>query len=173
MTKQEPSICEQQVYNQIFRAHYESLTRYIYYKCGNLHQAEDIVQNVFIKLWKLCETVSFSKVKAYLYRAVNNSFLNEKAHEKIVLKHLKTKGTNVDHQSPEYLMQMDEFHEKLKTAIASLPYREREVYLLSRVENKTYPEIAEITGIGVKAVERRISKALVQLREVLGKDLKF
>lgn len=173
MTEQDPSICEQKVYNSIFRTHYEAVTRYIYYKCGNLQQAEDIVQDVFVKLWKLCATVSFSKVKAYLYRAAGNSFLNEKAHEKIVLKHLKKKTPAVDIESPEYLMQMEEFHQKLKLAIESLPQKEREVYLLSRVEKKTYSDIAEITGIGVKAVERRMSKALLQLREVLGTELKF
>ena len=89
MTEEEPSICEQKTYNQIFRDHYEVVTRFIYYKCGDLQQAEDIVQDVFVKLWKLCSTVSFYKVKAYLYRAANNSFLNEKAHEKIVLKHFR------------------------------------------------------------------------------------
>ena len=132
------------------------VTRFIYYKCGDLQQAEDIVQDVFVKLWKLCSTVSFYKVKAYLYRAANNSFLNEKAHEKIVLKHLHKTTPSVDNENPEYLMQMDEFHEKL-----------------SRVEKKTYAEIAEILGLGVKAIERRMSKALLLLREVLGKELKF
>ncbi|MFT0713635.1 RNA polymerase sigma factor [Flagellimonas lutimaris] len=173
MTEEEPSICEQKTYNQIFRDHYEVVTRFIYYKCGDLQQAEDIVQDVFVKLWKLCSTVSFYKVKAYLYRAANNSFLNEKAHEKIVLKHLHKTTPSVDNENPEYLMQMDEFHEKLKMAIASLPQKEREVYLLSRVEKKTYAEIAEILGLGVKAIERRMSKALLLLREVLGKELKF
>ncbi|MBO0342418.1 MAG: sigma-70 family RNA polymerase sigma factor [Bacteroidota bacterium] len=173
MTQEEPSICEQKTYNQIFRAHYEAVTRFVYYKCGDLQQAEDIVQDVFVKLWKLCSTVSFSKVKAYLYRAANNSFLNEVAHEKIVWKHLQKTAPSVDNENPEYLMQMDEFHEKLKTAIASLPQKEREVYLLSRVEKKTYSEIAEILGLGVKAIERRMSKALLMLRDQLGKELKF
>ncbi|MBO0331236.1 RNA polymerase sigma factor [[Muricauda] lutisoli] len=173
MTQEEPSICEQKTYNQIFRAHYEAVTRFVYYKCGDLQQAEDIVQDVFVKLWKLCSTVSFSKVKAYLYRAANNSFLNEMAHEKIVLKHLQKTAPSVDNENPEYLMQMDEFHVKLKTAIASLPQKEREVYLLSRVEKKTYSEIAEILGLGIKAIERRMSKALLLLRDQLGKELKF
>lgn len=173
MTEQEPSICEQKVFNQIFRSHYEALTRYIYFKGGDLQQAEDIVQDVFVKLWKLCATVSFLKVKAYLFRAANNSFLNEKAHQRIVYEHLKKPASSLDNETPEYLMQMEEFHKKLKMAIASLPQKEREVYLLSRIEKKTYAEIAEITGIGIKAIERRMSKALLNLREVLGKELKF
>jgi len=173
MTEEDPSICEQKIYNQIFRSHYGAVTRFVYYKCGDLQQAEDIVQDVFVKLWRLCSTVSFSKVKAYLYRAANNSFLNEKAHEKIVLKHLQSTSPSVDHENPEYLMQMDQFHEKLKQAIAALPQKEREVYLLSRLEKKTYPEIAELLGLGVKAVERRMSKALLILRDILGKELKF
>ncbi|GLU42898.1 RNA polymerase sigma factor [Allomuricauda sp. NBRC 101325] len=173
MLEQEPSICEQKVYNEIFRSHYEPVTRYVYYKCGDLQQAEDIVQNVFVKLWKLCSTVSFAKVKAYLYRAANNAFINEKEHEKVVLKHLKSTFNPIDNENPEYLMEVDEFHQKLKNAIEALPPKEREVYLLSRVEKKTYAEIAEISGIGVKAIERRMSKALLTLRDILGKELKF
>ena len=173
MSEQEPSICDQETYDQIFRNHYDTVTRYLYYKCGNLQQAEDIVQNVFVKLWELCASVSFSKVKAYIYRAANNTFLNEKAHEKVVLKHLRTKETETDNSTPEYLLEMEEFRGKLKEAIANLPEKQREVYLLSRMEKKSYLEISQIAGIGVKGVERRISKALLQLREVLGNDLKF
>lgn len=173
MTEQEPSICEQKIYDSIFRTHYEGVTRFIYYKCGDLQQAEDIVQDVFVKLWRLCATVSFSKVKAYLYRAAGNSFLNEKAHEKIVLAYAKNKSNPVDQEDPEYLMQMEEFQLKLKEAIEGLPQKEREVFLLSRLEKKTYGEIAELVGIGIKAVERRMSKALLQLRDELGKEFKF
>lgn len=173
MTEQDPSICEQKVYENIFRTHYGNVTRYIYFKCGDLQQAEDIVQDVFIKLWRLCATVSFSKVKAYLYRAASNSFLNEKAHEKIVLKHVKQKSNPIDNEDPEFVLQMGEFQLKLKEAIGALPTKEREVFLLSRMEKKTYGEISELIGIGVKAVERRMSKALLQLREELGKEFKF
>ncbi|WP_127137170.1 RNA polymerase sigma factor [Flagellimonas oceanensis] len=173
MKEEEPSICEQKNYDRIFRTHYEGVTRFVYFKCGDLQQAEDIVQDVFLKLWKLCSTVTFSKVKAYLFRAANNAFLNERAHEKVVLKHLKSTAPSVDNESPEYLLQMDQFHEKLKQAMASLPQREREVYLMSRVEKKTYAEIAEILGLGVKAIERRMGKALLILRDNLGKELKF
>ena len=148
------------------------LLRLLIARTGDQSEAEDLLQEIWVRL-HAAETGPVANGRSYLYRAANNAFLNEKEHEKIVLKHLKKASNPVDHENPEYLMQMDEFHEKLKNAIASLPQKEREVYLLSRVEKKTYAEIAEITGLGVKAIERRMSKALLQLRDVLGKELKF
>lgn len=172
MSEKEPSICEEKIYNEIFRKYYEPLTKYIYYKCGDLQQAEDIVQNVFIKVWKLCASIIFSKVKSYIYSACNNAFLNEVAHKKVVLKHKKTVNDHVNHESADFKIEMDEFRIRLKEAINRLNPKEREVFLLSRVEDKTYKEIAEITGITVKAVERRMSKALKELRELLGQHIK-
>jgi RNA polymerase sigma-70 factor (ECF subfamily) len=173
MAEKEPSICEEKNYNELFRKFYEPATKYIYYKCGNLQRAEDIVQNVFIKLWNLCATITFSKAKSYIYTASNNSFLNEVAHEKVVLKHQKTVTENTDHESPDFLIEVEEFRIKLKAAINTLNPKEREVFLMSRVEQKTYREIAEITGLTVKAIERRMSKALKELRAILGKEIKI
>jgi len=172
MSEKEPSVCEEKIYNELFRKHYKPATRYIYYKCGNLKQAEDIVQNVFVKIWKLCASIIYSKAKSYIYSACNNSFLNEVAHKKVVLKHQKTIVEHTNHESPDFLIEVDEFRIKLKQAISDLNTKEREVFLLSRVEDKTYKEIAEITGLTVKAVERRMSKALKELREKLGKHIR-
>lgn len=173
MPEKEPSICEEEIYNELFRKYYAQATKYIYYKCGNLHQAEDIVQNVFIKIWKLCATIIYSKAKSYIFSACNNSFLNEVEHKKVVLKHQRTVEKNTNYESPDFLIEVDEFRVKLKEAINTLSTREREVFLLSRVEDKTYKEIAEITGLTVKAIERRMSKALKELRDLLGKHIKI
>ncbi len=173
MPEKEPSICEEKIYNQLFKKHYEPVTKYIYYKCGSLQQAEDIVQNVFIKLWKLCATVTFSKAKAYIYKACNNLFLNDVAHQKVVLKHQQDIAKSTDYESPDFLIEVDEFREKLKAAINRLSVKEREVFLLSRIEKKTYREIAKLTGLTVKAIERRMSKALLELRDMLGKEIKL
>ena len=172
MSEKEPSICEEKVYNELFRKYYEPVTKYIYYKCGNLQQAEDIVQNVFIKIWKLCATIIYSKAKSYIYSACNHSFLNEVAHEKVVLKHQRTVEKHTNYESPDFLIEVDEFRIKLKQAINTLNPKEKEVFLLSRVEDKTYKEIAEITGLTVKAIERRMSKALRELRDILGAHIK-
>lgn len=173
MNPKEPSICEEKNYNNLFRTYYEPVTKYIYYKCGDMAQAEDIVQNIFVKLWKLCATVSFSKAKSYIYTACNNAFLNTVAHQKIVLKHQKTILDPVDYENPAFKMELGEFQEQLTKAINSLPEKNKEIFLLSRVEGKSYKEISEMTDLTIKAVERRLSKSLITLREILGKELKF
>lgn len=170
----EPSICEEKNFNFLFREHYEAVRNHMYYKCGDMDQAEDLVQNAFVELWKRCADVLFKKAKSYIYRACHNSFLNQIAHKKVVMKFEKTSNQrDMNQESPEYLMEVDEFKEKLERAISNLPPKEREVFLLSRIDKKTYKEISEVIGITVKAVERRMSKALLQLRETLGKEHKI
>lgn len=170
----EPSICEEKNFNSLFSEHYEGLRNQMYYKCGDLDQAEDLVQNAFVELWKRCAEVLFLKAKSYLYRACHNSFLNQIAHNKVKLKFERTSNqSKLSNESPEYLMEVEEFKIKLEKAISNLPVKEREVFLMSRIDKKTYKEIAEIIGITVKAIERRMSKALLQLRGDLGKDYKI
>jgi RNA polymerase sigma-70 factor (ECF subfamily) len=170
----EPSICEEKNFNSLFHEHYETIRNHMYFKCGDLDQAEDLVQNAYVELWKRCADVLFQKAKSYLYKACHNSFLNQISHKKVVLKFEKhSNQANVNQESPEYLMEVSEFKLRLEKAISELPVKEREVFLLSRIEKKTYKEIAEIVGVTVKGIERRMSKALLQLRETLGKDHKI
>ena len=170
----EPSICEEKNFNSLFHEHYEAVRNHMYYKCGDIDQAEDLVQNAFLELWKRCKDVLFKKAKSYVYKTCHNSFLNQISHKKVKLKFENhSNQTDINQESPEYLMELEEFKIKLEKAISNLPVKEREVFLLSRIDKKTYKEIAEIIGVTVKAIERRMSKALLQLRETLGKDHKF
>ncbi len=165
------SICEEKNYNFLFREHYESVRNHMYYKSGDMDLAEDLVQNAFVELWKRCADIQFNKAKSYIYKTCHNSFLNQVAHKKVVMKFEKnSKQIDYNQESPQYLMEVNEFKEKLETAISELSPKEREVFLLSRIDKKTYKEISDIIGITVKAVERRMSKALLQLRDALGNN---
>jgi len=158
----------------LFNKHFEPVRNYIYYKCGNIEQAEDIAQDAFVKLWDKCAKIILSTAKSYLYAICNNDLINQFEHKKVVLRHQNlNKSANIHLENPEYIFEMDEFKAKLEAAINKLSTKEREVFLLSRIDKKSYKEIAEITGITVKAVERRMSVAFIKLRELLGNDLKF
>ncbi|TWO34005.1 RNA polymerase sigma-70 factor [Seonamhaeicola sediminis] len=169
MSSKTKSVCEKVTYEYLFNMHSKTLYNYIYYKCGDEQQAEDIVQDAFVKLWNNCSKVLFEKAKSFLYTVARNIFLNEVAHKKIVLEHQNTQTDKVSNETPQFILEEQEFMQKLKKAIANLPEKQREVFLLSRIDKKKYSEIAEITGVSVKAVEKRMSLALVTLRNQFGK----
>ncbi|GAA0725237.1 hypothetical protein GCM10009430_30570 [Aquimarina litoralis] len=162
------SVCEEKNFELIFDDCSESLRNIIYYKCGDLNLAEDIIQDAFVKLWKNCKKVVFYKAKSYLFTVANNNLLNHIAHKKVVLKYEQKPHTELNDQDPQFIIEEKEFMAKLKKAIDNLPEKQRETFLLSRIDKKSYKEIAEITGVSVKAIEKRIHYALVSLREKLG-----
>ena len=161
---QPDNVCKESVYNTIYNEHASAIWRFIYFKCGNSAQADDLVQDAFIKLFQNCAKVTPAKAKSYLYTVANNAFLNEIAHSKVVLKHKNQSPSNTNKETPQYLLEEKEFNEKLQKAIANLTESQRTAFLMNRIEGKKYKEIAEILNISVKAVEKRISKALASLR---------
>ena len=169
MRAQERSVCEEKTFKMIFDNHSEVIRNFIYYKCGNMQQAEDITQDAFVKLWKNCKKVVFEKAKSFVMKVAQNAFYNEVDHKKIILKYNEqSRPIHIDGQSPEFLIEEKEFMTKLQQSISELPVKQREVFLLSRKDKKTYREIAEMIGLTQKAVERRMHLALLELRGKLG-----
>ncbi|MGM5469138.1 RNA polymerase sigma factor [Flavobacteriaceae bacterium LMO-SS05] len=168
MNNETKSVCEEKTYKLLFDTHSKLLFNFIYYKCGDVKQAEDLVQEAFIKLWNNCSRVFFEKAKSFLFTVARNLFLNEVAHKKIVLQHRLGLESDVTNETPEFLLEEKEFMVKLKRVIADLPEKQREVFLLSRIDQKKYSEISELLNISVKAVEKRMSQALMTLRQQLG-----
>lgn len=159
-------VCDEKVYHSIFLAHSEKIRNFIYYKSGSLSLAEDLVQEAFMRLWENCKKVEIPQAKSYLYTIANNLFLNQVTHTKYVLKFEKESQQKSQVPSPEFLMEEQEFKLRLEKAIIGLPEGQRVVFLMNRIDKKKYREIAEEIGISVKAVEKRMHKALAQLREV-------
>lgn len=159
------NVCKESVFNSLFKKLSPSLYNFIYFKCGDEKQAEDLVQDAFIKLWKKCAKVPHAKAKSFLYTVCNNAFLNDYAHKKVVLKYNSNITQKINEQTPEYLMEEKEFGERLQKAIEQLTEAQRTAFLMNRIEGKKYSEIAEILDISVKAVEKRISQALASLRK--------
>lgn len=161
------SVCNETVFNQVYDLNSETLRNYLYYQCRDLQQAEDLVQNAFIKLYNNCKKVLFEKAKGFLYAVAKNEFYNQVAHKKVVLEYAKTPQRNADLETPEYIIEEDEFKEKLQAAINALPDGQREVFLLNRIDKKTYKEIAIMLDVSQKAIEKRMHKALVKMRKVV------
>lgn len=166
MSKQlHDNICNESLFAKVFTKYAEDLHNFLYFKFGDRLNPKDKVQEAFIKLWENCSKVSPEKAKSYLYTVANNLMLNEAAHQKVVLKFQQHKPKEHTNESPEFVMQENEYRQKLQTAISKLTEAERVAFLLNRVEGKRHKEIAEILEIGTKAVEKRIYSALKKLRK--------
>ncbi|MBT8284422.1 MAG: sigma-70 family RNA polymerase sigma factor [Flavobacteriaceae bacterium] len=159
------NVCEEQVFNTIFKSNSKTIFNYIYYKYGNEEKAYDAVQEAFVKLWENCAKVAPDKAKAFVYKVANNLYLNVLKAEKVRLKYAEKATKDRNQESPEFLLEEKEFKEKLDRALDSLPENQRTVFLLNRIDGKKYAEIAEMEGVSVKAIEKRMHLALKTLRE--------
>ena len=159
------NVCEEQTFSSIFKTNSKTIFNYIYYKFGNEEKANDAVQEAFVKLWENCAKVTPEKAKSYLYTVANNLYLNVIKAEKVRLKYADLHSNSISNESPEYVLEEKQFKQKLDNALNDLPENQRTTFLLNRVDGKKYAEIAEIEGVGIKAIEKRMHLALKTLRE--------
>ena len=159
-------LCEESFFNTFYLEHIQAINNFAFYKCGDKAASLDLVQDAFAKIWENCSKIDFSKAKTYLFTTVNNLFLNRVRHENVVMNYAK-EAPYIDktNLSPEYIMEENQFKQKLMSAITSLSEEQREVFLLNRIEDKKYREIAELLGVSQKTVEKRMSAALKILRK--------
>ena len=159
------NICEEHMFSTIFSKYSKDLHNFLYYKFGEHFNPQDKVQEAFIKLWENCAKVSPLKAKSYVFTIGNNLMLNEAAHQKVVLKYRQHKPKTSTNENPEFLMEGNQYMEKLQQAISNLTEAQRTAFLMNRIEGKKHKEIAALLNISTKAVEKRIYGALKKLRE--------
>lgn len=158
--------CDENIFSTFFKNHAKSLRNFLFYKYGNKDLADDLTQEAFIKLWQNCAMVPIEKAKSYIYTIANNNSLNEIAHQKVVFQYEKNfTGIDRTNETPEFLLEEKQFKSKLLKSIENLNETQRVAFLMHRIDGKKYSEIAEALNISVKAVEKRIHLALVQLRK--------
>ncbi|MAU16448.1 MAG: RNA polymerase subunit sigma-70 [Muricauda sp.] len=159
------NVCEDHIFSKVFKTHSKTVFNFIFYKFGNEEKAHDAVQEAFVKLWQNCAKVSPEKAKSYVYTVANNLYLNVIKAEKVRLKHANSLSNDRTNESPEFLMEEKEYKEKLDNALNALPDNQRTTFLLNRIDGKKYAEIAEMEGVSIKAIEKRMHLALKSLRE--------
>lgn len=127
------------------------------------------MQEAFIRIFENCSKIIPLKARSFLFTTANNLFLNVKKHEKVKLSYREQQvADGVEREDPHFIFREKEYMEHLQSAIAKLTDAQREVFLLNRIDNKKYREIAEMLNISQKAVEKRMMGALIKLRDTLG-----
>ena len=160
------TINEISAFKVYYDSHYDSIRNFIYFKAGNIDLAEDIVQETFLSLWDMREKIKPETVKALLYTIAKNHIFNHFRHKKIVYNFaISQKQEETYSEAADFQIQHEEFKLKLETVLANLSEKCRILFLMNRIENLTYSEIAERLKLSIKAIEKRMHEALLIVRE--------
>lgn len=145
----------------IFQQYYRPLCLYATHYLHDVDEAEDIVQDCFVRLMQ--RNMLPQKVKSFLYTSVRNACIDFLRRQSPIVTEISPSdlsGIISDEQA-----QKSSFREaELWTAIEQLPDKCREIFLMSKRDGMTYREIAEELSLSEKTVEHQISKALKILR---------
>lgn len=166
---EEVNIGTRKTFKKIFDKFYIPLVRFAYSYIKDSHMSEDIVQDVFTKIWtKRKEMSSYDNIKTYLYTSVRNKCLNELEHSKVKEKYIY----HVQNNSSVYVDTEDvemeqEVYKLLFDAIEELPNKCRKVFKL-HLEGKNNNEIAEILEISKLTAKTHKQKAKRMITEKLG-----
>ena len=157
-------------FERIFKDHYAALCRVAFRVLRNEEKAEDVVQDLFARLWETREgrTISVSP-KTYLTRAAVNAAIDyQQKHRKLVNPtHEQWQQLQPAANSTDEAMQQTETQAQIAQALNKLPPACRTVFVLSREEELSYKEIADALQISVKTVENQMGKALKIMRQEL------
>ncbi|MEL6142282.1 MAG: sigma-70 family RNA polymerase sigma factor, partial [Bacteroidota bacterium] len=112
-------VCEESVFDRVFLRVAPLLRNFLYYRTGNQENAEDLVQDAFLRLWNNCAKVAPDKAKAFVFRVAENLFFNQREHLKVAVKFQSYQARQkVAVVTPEALLEEQEFQDRLERAIA-------------------------------------------------------
>ncbi len=164
---------ESKAYAYLVDNYHHKLCVYAFGLTNNEALAEDIVQNVFVKIWKhRAQLKPHFSIKNYLYRSVYNEFIDQYRKRKPVIalekKHIDALSYIVEKEDEKSL---EKIITLVKQEIEKLPPKCRQTFLLSKQEGLSNVEIAEYLNISIKSVEAHITKAFSILRKKVGEQL--
>jgi RNA polymerase sigma-70 factor (ECF subfamily) len=157
-------------FESLFRSSYVSLVRYAKTILKDHDTSEEIVQDLFFRLWQDKEKIKIeSSLNGYLFRAVHNSCLHWIEHNRVVEKHVQEMANkhSENMENPEEEIHYKELQSKIARILERLPERCGKIFCMNRFEGLKYTEIAEKLSVSVKTVEANMGRALKEFRNAL------
>lgn len=162
---------DRHTFEAIFKEYHAQCVAFAVHYTGDVHEGEEVVQQVFLKLWEKRENVDITgMVKSYLFAAIRNTAISN--WRKVTVRNEKEQASGYELVPSVTVSQAWELEKMYQQALEKLPERCREVFVLSRQQQLKYAEIAVLMNISVKTVENQMGKALKhmhkELRDYLG-----
>lgn len=166
----------EKAFERLFKDHFKSLHAYAYTFLKDNEMAEEIVQNVFCRIWeKRDQLKTDGSLKSYLYRSVHNESLNYIKHQKVKANFGVYYAGQMEHseeqQQASVKVMTTELQQHITAAMNELPQQCRTIFQLSRFEQLKYQQIADQMGLSVKTIENQMGKALRLMRIKLAEFL--
>ncbi|WP_162910829.1 RNA polymerase sigma-70 factor [Hymenobacter oligotrophus] len=153
---------------ELFRAFYRPLGNVVYRVVQDRAVAEDLLQDVFMRIWNNRESLVISSTyKAYLYRAAMNAALRHVEQQKRQVSWDDANLAETGRDTTAEHLEGQEAEQLVATALEALPPQCRAVFLMSRQEGMSYQQIAEALEVAPKTVENQMGKALRIMRDKL------
>ncbi len=172
---QQVAMGDQQAFRQLHHLFFRRLFQFALSLVRTKENAEEIVEDVFIKLWNQRESIGkINDLKVYLYTATRNTALNylsKKARESMVesFDHIDILLAPTE-LSPEQIMITAEMNRKIRAAIESLPPRCKMIFKLIREDGLKYKEVAGILHITVNTIDAQMAIAVKRIADAIRKD---
>lgn len=143
--------------------YYNQLYSFIWRRVGDQDSTKDILQDLFLNVWKLRDQLDETKsIKSYLFTSANNLIINFLKRKSSLMKKIGSipiENLSIDVNGQQ---EMDAY---LNDALNGISEKLKIVFIMNKFEGFKYQEIAEILNISVKTVENRMSKILKLLRK--------
>ncbi|WP_443939211.1 RNA polymerase sigma factor [Pedobacter sp. MW01-1-1] len=161
---------DRRAFAQLFDRYHDLVYTQLYNKLRDQAEANDIVQDVFLKLWSSRKELDVQNLPAYLYTIARNQLFSLLRHKAVVDAYTNSYENFVQNGSiqADYLIREKQLREIIQKEIEALPPRMREVFKKSREEHMTNREIAMEFQLSEHTVADQIKKALRQLRLKVG-----
>jgi RNA polymerase sigma-70 factor (ECF subfamily) len=161
---------DKQEFEKLFRSSYVSLVRYAKTMIRDHDSAEEIVQDLFFRLWQDRQNLNIeSSLNGYLFRSVHNRALHYIEHQKVISRHAGEVAAAAE-LTVEPVTDSIYYHElqaRVARVLERLPDRCRMIFRMSRFEGLKYNEIADKLAVSLKTVEADMGKALKEFRKAL------
>jgi RNA polymerase sigma-70 factor (family 1) len=165
---------DMEAFDGVYRKYCHKLFEFVYHIIKNEPDAEEIVQEVFVKLWESRQRIeTYRSFDSYLFTIAYNttiSLVRKRISEKkyvdnIIRMQNESTGTDIADD-----LSFEQLNDQVNYLVRHLPARQKEVFLLSREKGLTYKEIAVQLEISENTVENHMVKALRFLREKMNRD---